>query len=69
MDDEKDLLQGIAVAKAKEEFALKLIADEAALLEALKAEARAAAKARGMTDEEVDALFPSYPAGAFGVDL
>ncbi len=46
---------------------LKLIADEAARLEALKEAGRAAARARGAPEAEVDALFPPYPAGAFAL--
>jgi|LNFM01.1.fsa_nt_gb hypothetical protein len=57
----------VAIAKANEAAVLKLIADEAARLEALKDAARATARARGMSELEVDALFPPYPAGAIGL--
>lgn len=57
----------VAIAKADEALVLKLIADEASRLEALKDAARATARERGMSEGEVDALFPPYPAGAIGL--
>ena len=68
MNESNFLLSEIAIAKAKEELVLKLIADEAERLEGLKAEARAAAKARGLADEAIESLLPPYPAGAFGLN-
>jgi hypothetical protein len=53
------------VSKSKEELVLELIAHEARLLEQKKAEARALAKAQGMTDAEIEALVPPHPAGTF----
>jgi hypothetical protein len=56
------------IAVAPMETALGLVAKEAALFEQRKADARAAAKAAGMTDAEIDALLPSHPAGTFIVE-
>lgn len=55
------------ISKAREEAVLELLAKEAAGIEQLKQQARAACKANGLSDAEIDTLFPPYPAGTFGV--
>lgn len=54
------------ISAAPEEAVLELLVKEATRLEQLKRQARAAYKAGGMSDAEIDELFPLYPAGAFG---
>jgi len=60
-------LSSISIAKVTVESVLALITVEARLVELKKAEARAAAKARGMTDAEIDALIPPHPPGTFAI--
>jgi len=60
-------LESIAIAKAKAKEVLALVVAEALLLEHKKAEAREEAKARGLTDAEIDVLIPPHPAGAFSL--
>ena len=55
------------IAKAKEELVLQFLTDQARLLEEKKAEGRATAKARGMTDAEIDAWIPPHPTGSFSI--
>ncbi len=55
------------ISKAREEAVLDLLAKEAVRLEKLKDQARAACKADGISDAEIDALFPPHPAGSLGV--
>jgi len=62
-----DSLKSIPIAKVTEESVLALITAEARVIEQKKAEVRAAAKARGMTEAEIDALVPPHPPGTFAI--
>lgn len=55
------------ISKAREEAVLELLAAEAARLETMKTHARAAFKADGISDAEIDELIPLHPAGSVGI--
>ena len=55
------------VSKAANEAVLDLIAREAERVERLKFDGRAKARAAGMSDAEVDLLYPHHPAGTLGI--
>lgn len=55
------------ISKAREETVLEFLAQEAARLERMKMDARAACKADGISDAEIDELIPLHPAGSLGL--
>lgn len=55
------------ISKAREETVLEFLAQEAARLERMKMDARAACKADGVSDAEIDEFIPLHPAGSLGL--